>query len=209
MEAPTHILILFFFLIILISIIGLSLSGARIEIRTLRARLDRRDALDVKRNNANKRLEAELEALEHTIALKDETIKSQCKDITTLVGKIFIKDETIKAQKTKLDEAYKHIQDQHETIKHLDGDIAKLKFDYAAEVAGRNETKYSDFGGVKPMTLEEVKEIVKPAPLRGEWVDDSEPKKASEEKGCPDPDCSVCYGDKNAESPNLDEEVDD
>jgi len=41
----------------------------------------------------------EIEALEHTIALKDETIKN------------------------------------------LNGDIAKLKFDYAVEVAGRNESK--------------------------------------------------------------------
>jgi len=49
METPT--LILSFFALGLISIIGLSLSSARVEIRTLKARLDRRDALDAKNRN--------------------------------------------------------------------------------------------------------------------------------------------------------------
>jgi len=162
METPTHILILFFFLLILISIIGLSLSGARVELRTLRARLDRRDAVEanpiVKAVKASaefaasvnefsrvlkdkehhiKQLGAELEAIEQRNGNRAETINYQFKEIEALEHTITLKDEE---------------------IKHLNGDIAKLKFDYAAEVAGRNEGK---------------SDTLKESPLRGEWVDES------------------------------------
>jgi len=108
METP--ILILFFFLLLLVSLIGLSLSGARVEIRTLKARLDRRDAVESKKPERS-RLDAWAEAIS-VKELKSRLIGKD-KEIEALEHTIVLKDET---------------------IKHLNGDIAKLKFDYAAEV---------------------------------------------------------------------------
>jgi len=183
METPTNILILFFFLLILISIIGLSLSGARVEIRTLKARLDRRDALDVSSMyiEVKKPERSGLDAWAEAISVKElkSRLSGKDKEIEALGHTITLKDET---------------------IKHLNGDIAKLKFDYAAEVTGRND--------VTP-----ISDAEKSALLYGEWLYDGEPDTSGEpgiksDGRCSDPDCSKCYSELNAESPNLDEEVD-
>jgi len=146
----TQNLILFFFLLILISIIGLSLSGARVEIRTLKDRLDRWGSLDVKSLKSNaepptrlSKLYANLFTAERVIYDRERHIARQVKEIGALEHTIALKGET---------------------IKHLGGDIAKLKFDYAAEVAGRNDPKRA--------TIEELRTGYGGAPLRGEWVDE-------------------------------------
>lgn len=102
MEIST--LILFFFLLAIVSATAYTVAEIGRVVRTLKARLDRQDAAETKqRQNPNSlnaslvgkvfRKNAEIEALEHTIALKDAEIKN------------------------------------------LNGDIAKLKFDYACQVA--------------------------------------------------------------------------
>ena len=115
----TYVLILFGFGIVLTMALGLDASASKHDIQTLKARLDRRDALEAKPNvkaipetpTRLSNLYARIFTLEHTIALKNEAIKN------------------------------------------LNGDIAKLKFDYACQVAGCKCHKTET-----------------PAPLRGEWV---------------------------------------
>ncbi len=127
METPN--LILSFFSLGLTSFIGLSLSSARVEIRTLRARLDRQDALEAK----------------NYIKVKVEPPTS----------KLYIKLFSLEAE----------IACKDETIKNLNGDIAKLKYDYACEVAERN----GEPGPVRPF-----KKDWKDSPVsRGEWIDES------------------------------------
>ena len=174
----TYQLILFFFLLLIVSAVGLSVAGAHNDIRALKYRLDR---WDISKSKSFINLEA---------AAKDEEIKN------------------------------------------LNGDIAKLKFDYACEVAGRNEgkTKYLrltewkaekvEIDGVphlkvmirKPYRTEPSPVIIpidsdltmdkerllaleiKPAPLRGEWVDelsDAQYKKPLEIEVT----CGACNGE--------------
>jgi len=170
----THLIILFGFMLVLICTLGLDAAASKYDIRTLRARLDRRDALEAKtaKSPANcakpkvytSQLDAWAEAisvkeLKARLSEKDETIKQQCKDISVLVTRIFEKDET---------------------IKNLNGDIAKLKFDYAAEVADRNET----IKILKPergITADEFTEI------KREDFDKLKPRKKTN-------DCECCAG---------------
>jgi len=119
METPT--LLLFFFLLAIVSVIGVSAERAHELIKELKGRIDKILAprIEERRSSAEGVIEKlnrkakEIEALEHTIALKNETIKN------------------------------------------LNGDIAKLTFDYAKEVAERNGTNGT----------------LKPTPIRGEWVE--------------------------------------
>lgn len=129
-------IILTILLLIIVIALGFSYSEEVSSNRRLRGQLK----MQIRRGGlvedpARRRLK-EIEALEHTIALKDETIK------------------------------------------HLNGDIAKLKFDYAAEVAGRNEGKEVTQG-----------KAFEPSRLRGEGVDYSEPVKIESII-----DCEECKG---------------
>ncbi len=204
--------ILFLFALALISIIGMSLSDARVELRTLKARLDRRDALEAKKPERSG-----LDAWAEAISVKElkSRISGKDKEIEALEHTITLKDET---------------------IKNLNGDIAKLKFEYACEVAGRNEgkTKYQrpiewkaekiEIDGVphlkvmirKPYQIEPSPVIIpidsdltmdkerllaleiKPSRIRGEWVDEfTEIKREDFDKSKPrrkDNACECCAG---------------
>lgn len=66
------------------------------------------------------------------------------------------------AKDNRIEELEGQVERRDEMIKRLSGDIAQLKFDYAAEVAGRNDEK-------------PISDAEKSALLYGEWVDNSEP----------------------------------
>jgi len=136
----THLIILFGFMLVLICALGLDASASKHDIRTLRARLDRRDALEAK------------------------TAKSPA---NCAKPKVYTSQLDAWAEAVSVKELKARLAERDETIKHLNGDIAKLKFDYAAEVAGRNEPKRA--------TVEELRANYGGAPLRGEWVDDAKP----------------------------------
>jgi predicted RNase H-like nuclease (RuvC/YqgF family) len=203
----THVLILFGFLLLLICALGLDSSASKYDIRTLRARLDRRDAVTtspvVRAIKDSAEWAAQVNEFAKTIKDRQYHIK-QLEAELEAVGHRNEKQEY--ALKIRIGDLGQQLDEKNLEIEHLNGDIAKLKFDYAAEVAGRNDKIVVERDTFDIQTISDAE---KSALLYGEWVDNAGPQKVREEKGCTDPDCSVCYGDKNAESPNLDEEVDD
>lgn len=146
----TILIILFVIIAIVIAALGLDASASKYDIRTLKDRLDRRDALEAKKSEPSKI------------------------------------DDWAKAISVK--ELQSRLRDRDEEIKNLNGEIAKLKYDYANQVAGCKCHKQVD-------RIIPERDTFEPDALRGEWA------AVTEEVSCSDPDCYVCHGELNATSP--------
>jgi len=156
-------LILFFFLLALIISLGLAQSTNSAELNALKkqvAELQRPKFVEIKKDPLAQLIDDTkdqlIEEYDKQLNNREKHIAQQAKEIEALEHTIALKDET---------------------IKHLNGDIAKLKFDYAAEVAGRNE-------------IHEQGIVIERDTL------DASAK-------CSEPDCTVCNSEQNASSPKA------
>lgn len=109
--------------------------------------------------------------------------------ITDLQDEADLKDIEIDGLKTL-------IELRDEKVRHLNGDIAKLKWDYTNQVIGCKCHKAEEIH----VDREKLAELTS-RPFRGEWVNESDKSDIEFTGKCSDPDCSECYAELNATSP--------